>query len=173
MIKKVMIFLITLVLVISTLQPAAGAPQMTKHMRYGIHMVEKNLFSAGMLLKMKDDIGLTAEQEAVIEKMQTAYKESQIKRNADIKVLQLKFDTYLKEETVNRAKLEKTIREIAKLRTGIQIENINYLLDLREQLTAEQLVRLGELKKEMRHRRWDRRKDWRKDRKKDKSERRR
>lgn len=168
-----MIFLIAMVLVISTLQPAAGSPQMTRHMKYGIHMAERNLFTARMLLKMKDDIGLTAEQAAVIEKMQTAYKANQIKKNADIKTLRLKFDTYLKEETINRARLEKTIREIAKLRTDMQIDNINYLLDLRDQLTAEQLARIGELKKEMRHRRYDREKDWRKDRRSDKLERRR
>jgi Spy/CpxP family protein refolding chaperone len=169
MIKKVIIFLIAAVLVIYSLEAAAGAPQMTKHMKYGIHMAENNLFSARMLLRMKEDIGLTADQTAVIEKMRNAHKENQIKRNADIKMLQLKFDTYLKEKKINRAELEKSIREIAKLRIDMQIENINHLLDLREQLTAEQLVKIDELKKEMRHKRWDKRKDRRKNRENEKN----
>lgn len=164
MIKRVLIFLIALVLVMSTLDAAAQSPETTRHMKYAIHMAEKNLFSGRMLLKMKDEIALTEDQVGTIKKMDNAHQENLIKRNADIKVLQLKLDAYLKEEKINRAKLEKMVREIAKLRTDLQIENINHLLDLRDLLTAEQLAKIDELKKKMRHRRWDRRKDWRKDR---------
>lgn len=167
MIKKVMILLISLVLVISTLNAALFSPQMTRHMKYAIHMAEKNLFSGRMLLKMKDEINLTEDQVTKIEKMESTHRENSIKRDADIKVLQLKFDSYLREEKINRAKLEKMVREIAKLRTDMQVENINHLLDLRELLTAEQLAKIDEFKKKMRHRHWDRRKDWRKERIKD------
>jgi Spy/CpxP family protein refolding chaperone len=160
MLKKVMIFLIALVLVISNLKAAFGSPQMSSHMKYGIHMAEKNLFSGRMLLKMKDDIGLTEDQVAKIEKMRTAHQENLIKRESDLKVLQLKFDSYLKEEKIDRTKLEKMVREIAQKRTDMQVENINHLLDLRELLTAEQVVKIAEIKKEMRHKRWDKRKDW-------------
>lgn len=170
MIKKIMIFLIAVVLVISNLQAALGSPQMSRHMKYGIHMAEKNLFTGRMLLKMKDDIGLTEDQVATIEKMRTAQKENRIQREAGLKVLQLEFDSYLKEEKINRAKLEKMVRKIAQLRTDMQIENINHLLDLRELLTAEQLTKLDEIKKEMRHKRWNKRKDWRKDWVKDRPE---
>jgi len=173
MIKRLMILLVALVLVISNLQAAPGSPQMSRHMKYGIHMAEKNLFSGRMLLKMKDEIGLTEDQVAAIEKMRTAQKENRIQREADLKVLQLEFDSYLKEEKINRAKLEKMVREIAQLRTDMQIETINHLLDLRELLTAEQLSKIDEFKKEMRHKRWNRRKDWKKDRVKDRPERRR
>jgi Spy/CpxP family protein refolding chaperone len=173
MLKKIMILLIAVVLVISNLQAALGSPRMSRHMKYRIHLAEKNLFSGRMLLKMKADIGLTEDQVAKIEKMGTAHKENLIKREANLKVMQLKFDTHLQEKKINRAKLEKVVREIARLRTDMQIENINHLLDLRELLTAEQLIKIDELKKEMRHKRWNRRKDWRKDRVKDHPERRR
>ena len=116
---------------------------------------------------------MTEDQVAAIEKMRTAQKENRIQREADLKVLQLEFDSYLKEEKINRAKLEKMVRKIAQLRTDMQIETINHLLDLRELLTAEQLSKIDEFKKEMRHKRWNRRKDWKKDRVKDRPERRR
>ena len=172
MIKKVTIFLIAVLLVISTLNAVVYSPKMTKHMRYGLYMAEKNLFSGRLLLRMKDDIGLTEDQVAKIEKLGEMHHESLIKRNADIKVLELKFNSYLKEEKVNRAKLEKMIREIAILRTDLQVEQINHLLDLRELLTTEQLAKIDELKKKMRRRRMDRRKEWRKDKTKDRFERR-
>ncbi|MCI0470780.1 MAG: periplasmic heavy metal sensor [Candidatus Aminicenantes bacterium] len=161
MMKKVVIFLIALVLVMYTLDGAFRAPQMARHMGYGIHMVEKNLFSGRMLLRMKDDIGLTDEQVSKIEKMQQAHRESMIKRDADLEILQSKFDTYLKEKQIDRARVDKLIREIATARTEMQLEIINYLLDLRKLLTAEQLVKAEELKEKMRSERWGAGKGWR------------
>lgn len=143
---------------------AAWAPDMMKHMRYGIRMAEQNLFSGRMLLKMKDDIGLTPEQIGKIEKMQNAHQEDMIKVNADIKVLELKLQSLLKGDKINRTSMEKMIRDIAKMRTDLQVEHINYLLDLRDMLTPEQLTKIDELKKEMRHKRLDSRKEWRKER---------
>ncbi len=140
---------------------AGGESDMTRHMKYEMRMAEKNLYTGRMLLKMKDTIGLTAEQTAKIEKMEAAHKEVRDKRDAEIKALFVKLDAYLKEEKIDRAELERKLRAIAVIRTDMQIESINHLLDLRELLTASQLAKIDELKKEHRHKMMDKKK-WRK-----------
>jgi hypothetical protein len=129
-----------------------------QHMKFGLKMAEKNLFHAGMLLKIKDKIGLSQSQVKKIEKMKASHEELWIKKEADIKILKLKLDNYLKNEKLERGRIEKMIRGIAKVKTGMQIEQIHYLLDLRELLTSEQLTKIEELKKKMRHKRMHRHK---------------
>ena len=128
-------------------------------------MVEKNLLPANMLLKFKDEIGLTTDQVSKITKMQDGYRETAIKKQADIKILELKLGSYMKESKIDRAKMEKMIRDIGKMRTDSQIEHINYLLDLKDILTAEQVKKIDEFKKNRMHdrmkmrseKRWDER----------------
>ncbi|MCK4761434.1 MAG: hypothetical protein KAW12_04480 [Candidatus Aminicenantes bacterium] len=171
MIKKVMVYLFAFLLVVSAALVLDAAPQMTRHMKYGLRMAERNLLSARILLKMKDDIGLDADQVAKIGKLQEMQKEVTIKRTADIKVLELKLNSLFKEKKVNRAKLEKQIREIAGLRTDMQIEHIDHLLDLKELLSGEQLIKIDQFKKEMRRRRTERREKYREERLKDRKKR--
>ena len=127
------------------------SPDMMKHMRFGIRMAEKNLFSPRVLLRAKDEIGLTADQVAKIEKLHLAYQESSIRGKSEVNVLQIKFDAYLKNDKINRAKVEKMIRDISKLRTDMHVDHINFLLDIRSILTPEQIKKLEELKKKFRH----------------------
>jgi len=161
MTKKVTI-LITAVLFFVSLnllaQYGARGRDMVKHARFGIHMAEKNLFSGSMLLKFKDEIGLTEEQVSKIEKMSNLFQEAVIRQQADIKVKGLKLRSYLKEEKVDRKKMETMIREIAKMRTDMQVDHMNYLLDLKELLTPEQIEKIESLKKERRHKRMEKRK---------------
>jgi Spy/CpxP family protein refolding chaperone len=145
------------------LESAPMQRKMMRHARFGIMMAEKNLFPAEMLLRNKDEIGLTKDQVTRIEKMQELYQESVIRKQADIKVEELKFRSYLKNDQIDRSKMEKMIRVTAKMRTDSQVDHINYLLDLRNLLTPEQIEKIEALKKErmhkmMRHR--DMRKPW-------------
>lgn len=154
--KKIIVLAIAALMVSSivfTLEAAPKDRRMMRHAGYRIMMAEKNLLPARMLLKFKDDIGLTEDQVGKIEKMQEARKEAKIKKQADIKVQELKFNSYLKGDKVDRGKMEKMIRTIAKMRTDSQIETINYLLDLKEILTPEQVKKIDELKKDRMHKR--------------------
>ena len=72
------------------------------------------------------------------------------RKQADIEVKGLKVRSYLKEEQVDRKNMEKMIREIAKMRTDLQVDQMNYLLDLKELLTSEQVAKIESLKKEWR-----------------------
>jgi len=156
MTKKVTI-LITAVLIFVSVnllaQHGTRDRDQVRHARYGIHMAEKNLFPGPMLLKFKDEIGLTAEQVNKIEKMADLFHEAAIKKHADIKIKELKVHSYLKEEQVDRKKMEIMIREIAKMKTDMQVDHMNYLLDLKNLLTPEQLAKIESLKKERIHQR--------------------
>ena len=134
------------------LEAAPMQRKMMRHARFGIMMAEKNLFPAKMLLRNKDEIGLTKDQVTRIEKMQELYQESVIRKQADIKVEELKFRSYLRSDQIDRSKMEKMIRATSKMRTDSQVDHINYLLDLRNLLTPEQIERIEALKKERMHR---------------------
>ena len=158
--KKIIILVIAALMASSfafSLEPAPTDHRMMKHAGYRIMMAEKNLLPAHMLLRLKDEIGLTDEQVDKIGKMQGAYQEAAIKKQADVKVQELKLNSYLKEDKVDRGKMEKMIRTIAKMRTDSQIDHINYLLDLKDVLTPEQVKKIDEFKKDRMHERMDRR----------------
>lgn len=161
MTKKVTILIAAVLMLISmNLMAERGSRgrDMVKHARFGIHMAEKNLFPGSMLLKFKDEIGLTAEQVKKIEKMTELFQEAAIRKQADIKVKGLKVRSYLKEEQVDRKKMEIMIREIANMRTDLQVDHMNYLLDLKDLLTPEQIAKIESLKKERIHKRMKKRK---------------
>lgn len=158
MIKKTTIFVISVLLLVSfnsLLEAKARTPEMLKHMRQGIRMAEKNLFPAQILLKLKEKINLTKDQVRTIEKMRDAHQESTIRRTADIKVLELKIGSYMEKGKINRGKLEKMLREAAAMKTDLTIANINYLLDLRDLLTPEQIKKIESIKSEMKRRRME------------------
>ncbi|MCP5103855.1 MAG: hypothetical protein GY950_10775 [bacterium] len=164
--KKIIILAVVGIMLISFQLSLSAAPgqKMMKHARFGLRMAEKNLFPSWMLLRHKEELGLTGDQTGKIEKMKELYSESVIRKQADIKVKELKFNTYLKKENINRGKMEKMIRDIAKMRTDMQIDRINYMLDVKNILTPEQIKKLEEFKKKRMHRRMDKRKNWRKER---------
>ena len=132
--------------------PRGADRDMMRHARFGIHMAEQNLFPGFMLLKHKDEIGLTQDQVKKIEKMEEAHKEAGIRKQADIEVLELKLHSFLKKEPVNRKEMEKMVRDIAAMKTDLQIQQMNYLLDVKDILTPEQLDKIESFKKEKRHR---------------------
>lgn len=160
MIKKTLALLMVLMMIIgmsSQLDARQGGGDMMKRMRMGIRMAEKNLFHAGLLLRMKDRIPLSEDQVQQIEKIQLAFKEYTIKADADIKVQEMKLESYLKGQAIKRAAVEKMVRSIAGLKTELHLAHINHLLDLRDLLSDEQIKKIEEIKEEMRHRFMERR----------------
>jgi len=163
MTKKVLTVLLSMALLgVSLLAvpgPGRGSRGMMKHTRYGLNMAEKNLFPPRMLLKFQDKIGLTEDQVIKIKKMQDLFHESLIRRNADIRIKELKLNSYLEEPQVNRKKLDNMIREVAAMKTDMKIAHLNHLLDVKSILTADQLTKIEELKKDWRNRNF---RQWRK-----------
>ena len=148
--KKTIFFFIALSMLGVTIRAEAGRkpwPNMLHNLRFGLHMAENNLFEARLLLRLKNEIGLTTAQEQKIENMMLAHEEAAVRRGSDIKVLELKFAALLKGNRIDRSEMEKMTREMGKLKTDLQVDHLNYLLDVRDILTAEQIQKIDKLKK--------------------------
>jgi len=152
--NKKIIFLLIMFLLLGSLSQAQNGkrllPNMLNSMRFGLHMAENNLFEARFILHLKTEIGLTSQQELKIENMMLAYEESAIRRGSDIKVLELKFASLLKGNRIDRREMEKMVRETAKMKTDLQIGHLNYLLDVRDTLSPEQIQKLEKMKEKFR-----------------------
>lgn len=127
---------------------------MMKHSRFGVRMAEKNLFPAKMVLKFKDKLALTDKQVQTLENMLEAVQVAAIRAKAETKIQELKLQTYLKKNTIDRKKMGKMIRSIAKMKTNMKIDHMNYLLDVKGVMTAEQLQKIETFKKKRRKGRW-------------------
>lgn len=138
-------------------KPRAQRSQMMKHSGFNLKMVERNLLPARMLLRLKTDIGLNDSQVKKIENMQLNYQKFVIKSSADAKLLTLKVNSEFNKEKVNRGKAINLIKKIASIKTEIQVNRINYLLDVKSVLTKTQLEKINTLRKERRARMFNRR----------------
>ncbi len=156
MTKKLMIIAAAMLMLTSTvLFPQARGRNrqgfdMMKHSRFGVPMAEKNLFPAKMVLRFKDELALTEKQINTLENMQQSVQEATIRAKAETKIQELKLKNYLKQDNINRKKLEKMIRAIADMKTNMRIDHMNYLLDVKAVLTAEQLKKIETFKKKRR-----------------------
>lgn len=120
-----------------------------EQMMWSYFWAQKDLFDARLILDAKDKIGLTKEQRQKIENKMLAYEEASIKNWAEIKVLELRFASYVKSEKVDRKEIEKVVREISARKTDCIVKYMNYLLDLKGILTAEQLKKMRALHKKV------------------------
>jgi Spy/CpxP family protein refolding chaperone len=150
--KKTIFFLMLLIIASLAIQAQESRkpwPNVLNNLRFGLYMAENNLFEARFLLRLQSEIGLTGEQEQKIETMMLAHEETTIRRASDIKVLELKFASLLKNNRIDRREMEKMAREVGKLKTDLQVDHLNYLLDLRDILTPEQIQKIEKIKKEI------------------------
>jgi Spy/CpxP family protein refolding chaperone len=152
--NKRIIFMFVIILLLSTMTQAQDGkrlrPNMLNNLRFGLYMAENNLFEARFILHLKTEIGLTPQQEQKIENMMLAYEENAIRRGSDVKVLELKFASLLKGNRIDRREMEKMAREIGKMKTDLQVGHLNYLLDVRDTLSAEQIQKLEKMKEKFR-----------------------
>ncbi len=157
MTKRVTILIFASLVLVSFMLTAAPQHQkMMKHAKFGIRMAEKNLFPAKFLLRVKDEVGLSESQVAKIEKMSLLQTETFVRNRADIKIKELQFAAFLKKDPVSRSKMEKMIRDIAKMKTDMHLQRLNHLLDIKALLSPEQLQKIEALKKERRKKRMKR-----------------
>jgi Spy/CpxP family protein refolding chaperone len=152
--NKKILFAIILVLLLGSLASAQDGrrlrPNVLNGIRFGLYMAENDLYEARMILHLKSEIGLAAAQEQKIENLMLAYEEKAIRRGSDVKVLELKFAALLKGQRIDRGAMEKLAREIGNMRTDLQVGHLNYLLDVRDALSAEQVQKLQALRERLR-----------------------
>lgn len=150
--KSLMVVLVMIIFIFASFSLEAGSqnPREMKHMRFGLRMAQKNLYSGHMLLRLKDKLELGGDQVKKIETLSAAHREHMIKQEAEEKIKMTRFENYLNGEELDRKKIEKMIREVADFKMKGQIDMINHLLDLKEVLTPEQQKKMEELKSEFR-----------------------
>jgi Spy/CpxP family protein refolding chaperone len=152
--NKRIVFALIMVLLLGSLAQAQDGkrlrPNLLNNLRFGLYMAENNLFEARLILRLKGEIGLSAQQEKRIEDLMLAYEEKAIRRGSDVKVLELRFAALLRGNRIDRREIEKLAREVGNLRTDLQIGHLNYLLDVRDALSAEQVQKLEKMKQKLR-----------------------
>jgi len=141
--KKLLILLVVALMVVSGVY---GSGYISKHMKHGARMAERNLYRGYFLLKMKDELGLSPDQIKKIEKMNLGFQESIIKRMSNTKIMELKLAAYLQGDTIVRKTVEKMIRNIAKQKSDLQVDRIFHLLDIKDTLTPEQLKKVKSIR---------------------------
>lgn len=124
--------------------------QKMRHSSFGLKMAQKNLLPAQMLLRFKTEIGLTDTQVKKIEKMQLDYKKYKIKSTADVKLIGLKINTEFSADQVNRSKTASLIKKVGLIKTEMQVNRINHLLDIKLVLTKAQIDKIKSLKQKRR-----------------------
>ncbi len=151
--KKLLIFVVITSVIVSGV---FGMGYISKHMKHGVRMAEKNLLRGFFLLKMRDELGLSPNQVKKIEKINLSFQESVIKRMSETKILELKLAAYLQGDNIARKTVEKMIRNISKQKSDLQVDRIFHLLDVRDILTPEQLKKAMNMRKQFHGRKFRR-----------------
>jgi len=150
--KKTILIAFFVICIFGNLSAFSSDPPRSQTARFGLYLAERNLYEAKFLLRMKEEIGLSQEQEKAIHEMMLKYEEKAMGRNADIKAQEMKLAAFLRQDPVNRKEMEKMFRNISRLRTDLYINHLNYLLDLRALLNSEQKSRIDAIKEKFRRR---------------------
>lgn len=129
--------------------PEFGKGEKVKKTRQAFFMAENNLYDARLILRIKDKIGITKEQEEKIENLMLDHEAFTIRNSAEIKIKELQFVSYLKSKEMDRKQVEQYIRVISKEKTDLIIHYMNYLLDLRAILTPSQIQKITEIREKM------------------------
>ncbi|MEI6614058.1 MAG: hypothetical protein WCL37_04110 [Chrysiogenales bacterium] len=151
--KKLLI--IAVMLVLSTVL-LLNAQQEFRDRRQGRGRQVQGMFSSQnfipvrLLLKAKDKIGLSAEQEKQLMIMNEAHEQWLIKFRADMEIKALKLRTNLEAKQVNLKDTEGLIRAQADMHAEMAIARLHFQQEVKSLLTAEQLDKLNEFKKEFR-----------------------
>ncbi|MBN2346041.1 MAG: hypothetical protein JXO51_06590 [Candidatus Aminicenantes bacterium] len=152
--NKKAVFLLLMIILLGMAVPAQESrrwgPNLLGNLKFDLLMAEKNLFEARFILRLKGEIELTAAQVQKIENLMLANEENAIRRGSDIKVLELKFASLLKGNRIDRRQMEKLARDIGGKSVDLKVDYLNYLLDVRDTLTSEQVQKLEKIKETFR-----------------------
>jgi hypothetical protein len=114
-----------------------------------------------MMLRHRDELGLSAAQVQSLEKLRGDYMREAIRRGADRKIARLDLLALMRPDpadptkAVDMARVEAKVREIEKLRADLQLARIRAIEAGKAQLTADQRTKLNGLLAQMRSR-WQR-----------------
>ena len=114
-----------------------------------------------MMLRHRDELGLSAAQVQSLDKLRGDYMREAIRRQADQKIARLDLFTLMRPDpadpmkAVDMAQVETKVREIAKMRADLVLARIRTIEAGKAQLTPEQRTKFAALLAQMRSR-WQR-----------------
>lgn len=114
--------------------------------RFGVYLMEEDLFDARIVMMHKDHLELTAQQEKKIELRMLKLEENSLRLKAEAKIGELRLTAQLKAENVDRKKVKTLMKKISDMRTELMVLYMNYLLDIKELLTPAQIEKLKVLR---------------------------
>jgi Spy/CpxP family protein refolding chaperone len=121
-----------------------GRGMMSGHARGGERM------GPAMLDHLKEQLALTPDQVKKLEAIHTAHQEWMIKKHAEIELASLKLKNYLKADGVNRKEAERMIRSLSTQHADVQVARFQFMQDMKDTLTPEQLKKLELLRHDVR-----------------------
>jgi Spy/CpxP family protein refolding chaperone len=98
--------------------------------------------------RLKQELGLSDQQVAQIEKMQNEQRRLAIKRNADTQIARLELQQLLKAQTVDEKALAARVKELTDLHGAALRARVDAAVQMKKILTAEQQSKLLELRAE-------------------------
>lgn len=112
---------------------------------FGHHHGHRGRSFVGMVLRHRQELGLTAQQVDSLRKLGLDARRAAIRRQADARLAQLDLMSLRFTEPVDMAKIEAKVREIERLRGDGRIAAIRAAEDAKAQLTPEQREKLKSL----------------------------
>ena len=135
-----------------TAQPALRGPASGRGLQGRGLFADTDFLPLRLLLRSKDKIGLSADQEKKISAMIDAHEQWAVKFGAEMKIKALKLRSALAAEKTSLEGVEPMIREHAGMRAEMQIARLHLQKDVQALLTPEQAAKVTELKKNFRAR---------------------
>jgi Spy/CpxP family protein refolding chaperone len=103
-----------------------------------------------MLLAVADEINLTSDQKDKLKKLMVDFKLAQVDQKAKVKKAEIKLRALMRDEDANDSEVMTAIDEVARLKAELQKLRYRHRKEVRSLLTAEQIEKLKELRKERR-----------------------
>lgn len=97
------------------------------------------------ILKFKEGMSLTADQEQKLQTLKVTYKKDRIRTKAEVKLASIDLHEVLKNEKANLADIEKEFNKLHALKTKLYIASIKAKRDAKAVLSAEQRARMDKI----------------------------
>jgi Spy/CpxP family protein refolding chaperone len=113
-------------------------------------MGRRGMHRGGMLKMMAEKLDLSSEQQEKIAELHREHKMEKIAQRAEIDKAKVELQALLDEDDVNRVRVKQKLEEIAKKRAALRFSMIELRLDVKEELTDEQIQKMEEFRAERR-----------------------
>lgn len=105
--------------------------------------VERPLIT--IMLRNRDELGLTPEQVRALESLRSDFQREAIRKGADLRVAEMDLEALLQADPVEMGKVEAKVREIERFRADLRLARLGVIERGKAQLTSDQRAKLKKL----------------------------